>query len=85
VRMLWSERAQAQVCEIFEYIARDRPMAAERILEGFLERVALLTEFPEQGVAWRLPLVGQAVGLQLEGMGFVVAVPSRRRSLAPRR
>ncbi len=55
MRILWSERAQAQVREIFEYIARDRPMAAERILEGFLERVALLTEFPEQGVAWRLP------------------------------
>jgi plasmid stabilization system protein ParE len=47
----WSERARTQVREIFEYIARDRPRVAERILESFLERVELLAEFPEQGSA----------------------------------
>ena len=45
----WSEHARTQIQEIFEYVARDRPNAAERLLVGFLERVSLLIEFPEQG------------------------------------
>lgn len=48
----WSERARSQVAEIFGYIARDRPGAAERLLESFLERTELLAEFPEQGSVW---------------------------------
>lgn len=48
----WSEHARTQILEIFEYVARDRPAAAERLLEGFLARVDLLIEFPEQGRAW---------------------------------
>lgn len=48
----WSQRARSQVAEIFDYIARDRPGAAERILESFLERTELLAEFPEQGEVW---------------------------------
>lgn len=52
MKIVWSERAKAQVREIFEFIAEDRPMGAERILEDLLERVQLLTEFPEQGPVW---------------------------------
>jgi toxin ParE1/3/4 len=55
MRIQWSEQARTQVREIFEYISQDRPMAAEGILEGFLKRVDLLAEFPEQGVAWGDP------------------------------
>jgi plasmid stabilization system protein ParE len=47
MKILWSEKAQGQVREIFEFIAEDRPMVAERILEDLLERVQLLTEYPE--------------------------------------
>jgi addiction module RelE/StbE family toxin len=52
VTLRWSPRARDQVREIFEYIARDRPSAAEAILERFLERVDLPREFPLQGPAW---------------------------------
>jgi len=55
VRVWWSERARSQVREIFEFIARDRPRVAQRILDGFLERADLLAEFPDQGVAWGDP------------------------------
>lgn len=48
----WSEHARNQVAEIFDYIARDRPNAAMRILESFLERTELLADFPEQGSEW---------------------------------
>jgi toxin ParE1/3/4 len=55
MKIVWSERAKAQVREIFEFIAEDRPMRAERILESLLERVQLLTEFSEQGPVWGGP------------------------------
>lgn len=34
------------------YVAHDRPLAAEAILEGFLTRADLIAQFPEQGVTW---------------------------------
>lgn len=55
MKILWSERAQDQVREIFEFIAEDRPLVAERILEDLLERVQLLAQFPKQGAAWGGP------------------------------
>ena len=52
MRVHWSSRARRQVTELFQYIARDRPLAAESVLLSFLERVELLAELPEQGVLW---------------------------------
>lgn len=52
MRVEWSERARDQIVEIFRYIARDRPNAAEAILLSFLERVDLLAGLPEQGHLW---------------------------------
>lgn len=49
MRIRWSPRARDQAREIFEQIARSRPDTAERILDGFIERVRLLRESPEQG------------------------------------
>lgn len=51
----WSDRARTQAREIFEYIAQDRPLVAERLLDGFIERTRLLGEFPEQGAPWGRP------------------------------
>lgn len=48
----WPERARSQVAEIFGYIARERPDAAERLVESFLGRTGLLAEFPEQNPVW---------------------------------
>lgn len=52
MKICWSERARSQIREIFDYIARDRPEAVEHLLEGFLARVDLLAELPEQGTLW---------------------------------
>ncbi|HSN83763.1 MAG TPA: type II toxin-antitoxin system RelE/ParE family toxin [Polyangiales bacterium] len=52
MRIRWSDRARQQVVEIFQYIARDRPNAAEDLVFAFFERVELLAEFPEQGEPW---------------------------------
>ena len=39
--------------EIFEYVVRDRPQAAEALLDRLIERVDLLSDLPEQGRQWR--------------------------------
>lgn len=52
MRVHWSSRARRQVTELFQYIARDRPIAAEAVLLSFLERVELLQDLPEQGALW---------------------------------
>ena len=55
MRVSWSERARTQAREIFEYIAQDRPLAAERLLDGFVKRTSLLADLPEQGAPWGRP------------------------------
>ena len=52
MRVHWSERARRQVVEIFEYVVRDRPQAAEALLDRLIERIDLLSELPEQGRLW---------------------------------
>lgn len=49
MRIYWSPHARAQAREIFSYIAQDRPEAAHDLLHGFIERVGLLGDLPQQG------------------------------------
>ena len=55
MRVSWSERARLQAREIFEYVAQERPLVAQRLVDGFIERTSLLAEFPEQGTPWGQP------------------------------
>jgi plasmid stabilization system protein ParE len=74
VKVWWSERARSQVREIFEFITQDRPSAAERILEGFLQRADLITEFPDQGAAWGDPRRSDLRSIIFEGYRLVYRV-----------
>ena len=47
VRVL--RRAQADLLEIRDYIARDNPAAAEGVIEAIPDLIASLGEFPERG------------------------------------
>ena len=49
MRIQWSPRALEQAETAFDYIAEDRPDAAEGWLAGLFERVELLLQFPDQG------------------------------------
>ncbi len=42
-------RAQLDLVEIQDYIARDNPVAAEDEIEAILDLIASLAEFPERG------------------------------------
>ncbi len=49
MRVVWSPLAVQRVNEHAEYIARDRPMAAEEWVEGVFAAVERLKEFPFSG------------------------------------
>jgi toxin ParE1/3/4 len=49
VKIQWSPRALEQAETAFDYIAEDRPQAAQGWLLGLFKRVELLMQFPEQG------------------------------------
>ena len=49
MRLQWSPRALEQAETAFDYVAEDRPQAAQDWLLGLFERVELLLQFPEQG------------------------------------
>jgi addiction module RelE/StbE family toxin len=49
MRITWSSRARKKVWEYGEYIAQDNPDAASDWIEGILDEVERLKDFPEQG------------------------------------
>ncbi|HET9225612.1 MAG TPA: type II toxin-antitoxin system RelE/ParE family toxin [Thermoanaerobaculia bacterium] len=49
MRVLWSPLAIAKIQREAEYIARDRPMAAERWADGIFESARPLADFPNAG------------------------------------
>jgi addiction module RelE/StbE family toxin len=49
MRITWSSRAKKRVSEYGEYIAQDNPDAASDWIEGIIEDVERLKDFPEQG------------------------------------
>ncbi|NRB76204.1 MAG: type II toxin-antitoxin system RelE/ParE family toxin [Verrucomicrobiales bacterium] len=48
-KILWTERASADIEAIFRYIARRDPKAAGRIGRGIYDRVQILFENPDAG------------------------------------
>lgn len=49
MKLLWSPLALERVNEIADFIARDRPIAAEQWVEGIFTAVERLGEFPLSG------------------------------------
>ena len=49
MRILWSPTARRRAFAAVEFIAADRPIAAEEWFEGLEARLDLLRDFPEQG------------------------------------
>lgn len=48
----WSRGALSWLREIHDYIARESPEAARRTVEGILDRIEDLVEFPEIGQSY---------------------------------
>ena len=49
----WTAEAETWLKDIYEYIARDSPSAAARVVQGIYEKAQLLHQFPEIGHRYR--------------------------------
>lgn len=52
-KIIWTNKASQWMGKIYHYIASDKPLAAQKLMESIYEKVTLLTELPELG--YRLP------------------------------
>jgi len=48
-KVRWAERARDDIREIYDFIARDSPRAAEALVERVLHSTERLASFPESG------------------------------------
>lgn len=49
----WSREAEQWLREIYEYIAKDNPSAAEKVVSGIYDKAQLLSDFPQLGHKYR--------------------------------
>jgi len=49
----WTEEACAWLKDIFDYIAEENPVAAQRVVEGIYNKSQILKSFPEIGYKYR--------------------------------
>ena len=49
VELHWTREAQQWLEDIFEYIARENPLAAWKVVSSIYERAQILVHFPESG------------------------------------
>ncbi len=49
MRVVWTEPAETDLDDLFDYIARDSPIYAERFVDRILDAVVKLAELPRVG------------------------------------
>ena len=52
-KIRWTSEAENWLHDIFDYIARDDPESAGRIVDGIFDRVRMLEDFPESGYLYQ--------------------------------
>ena len=54
----WTDEAYNWLQDIFQYIARDNPDAAQRVISGIYAKTQLLSDYPQSGSKYRTELEG---------------------------
>ena len=49
MRVVWTEQAFLRLAEIEDFVARDNPPAAVRLVSRLIEKAEVLTKFPQMG------------------------------------
>ena len=66
----WTAEAEIWLRDIYDYIAKDDPSAAARVLDGIYEKAQVLRNYPEIGYRYRsesegeiriLPTTGESI------------------------
>ena len=78
MRVRWLRNALANLNAEAEYIARDNPAAASRVVEAITSAVAGLAEYPAQGRVGRVPGTRELV---ISGTPYVVPYRVREDSV----
>jgi plasmid stabilization system protein ParE len=52
-KIRWSNEAEQWLREIYQYIAKDNPSAAEKVVSGIYDKAQFLSEFPQLGHKYR--------------------------------
>jgi plasmid stabilization system protein ParE len=52
-KIRWSSEANLWLQDIFSYIAKDNPVAAERVVQGIYNQAQVLESFPEMGYKYK--------------------------------
>jgi len=47
--LVWTEESERWLKDIFDYIAQDKPSAADSVVSGIYEKAQQLLQFPESG------------------------------------
>jgi plasmid stabilization system protein ParE len=55
----WTSEAQAWLKNIHDYIAKDNPSAAVRVVQGIYDKAQALKQFPDIGYVYRLEKEGE--------------------------
>ena len=58
-KVVWTSEAEHWLREIYSYIAEDNPSAADRVINGIVQKVHNLTSFPETGYRYCLEPEGE--------------------------
>lgn len=52
-KIRWAREAEQWLREIYEYIAKDNPSAAGKVVSGIYDKAQLLSDFPQLGHKYR--------------------------------
>jgi len=52
-KIRWSNEAEQWLREIYQYIAKDNPSAAEKVVSGIYDKTQLLSDFSQLGHKYR--------------------------------
>ena len=77
-KIVWSKRAIRHLIAIEEYIAEDKPDAAERIAARIIEAVERLAEHPESGRPGRISGTRELI---VDGTPYIIPYRVRRNSV----
>jgi toxin ParE1/3/4 len=53
--IVWTDESRCWLREIWEYIAKDNPRAADKTVNGIYEKAQMLAKHPEAGFTYPLP------------------------------
>jgi len=59
VQIRWTNEAELWLKDIYEYISKDKPYAAFNVINGIMEKVKLLEDFPDIGYKFRTEKEGE--------------------------